>query len=179
MKKNIFLFVFALSTFISFGQDWKKFTSEEFKFSADFPTPPESSVQSVQTAVGEIDMNMFMSTNTKTSNLYYSIISSSYPAEAFKDATEEYNNSVLDGAVNGAVTNVKGELVFDNKITFKGYPGRSFKVKITGNYLYINAYLVKNTMMICQVICSTENDGNEDLKRFFDSFDIIKTGDKK
>ena len=179
MKKYIFLFVFTLSTCISFGQDWKQFTSEEFNFSADFPTPPEKTVQSVPTAVGDIDMNMFMSTNTSTSNLIYSIISSSYPLEAFKDATDEYNNTVLDGAVNGAVTNVNGELVFDNKVTFQGYPGRSFKIKITGNFLYINAYLVKNTMMICQVICSTKNDKNDDIKRFFDSFKILKTENKK
>lgn len=179
MRKYIFLFVFSLNAFVSFGQDWNRFKSEEFNFTADFPTAPEKTVQKVPTAVGDIDMNMFMSNAGGTNNLFYSVISSNYPKEQFENATDDYNNSVLDGAVNGAVSNVRGELVFDNKVTFNGYPGRSFKIKITDNFIYIKAYLIKNTMMICQVICSKSNDENKEIKRFFDSFDLINVKNKK
>ncbi len=179
MRKYILLFVFSLSASIAFGQDWSRFKSEEFSFIVDFPSAPKKSVQKVPTAIGDVDMNMFISGEGNTNNYLYSVISSSYPKESFEKATADYNDSVLDGAVNGAVSNVKGELLFDNKVTFNGYPGRSFKIDITDNFLYINAYLVGNTMMICQVVCSKPNDGNEDIKRFFDSFDIINTKKKK
>ena len=175
MKKRLLLLAFTLTVFTSFSQDWKRFKSEEFNFIVDFPAVPEESVQKVPTAVGELDMNMFMLTRETGDNVVYSVISSSYPKEQFINATESYNNSVLDGAVNGAVKNVNGKLVFDNKVVFNGYPGRSFKISYQGAFLYINAYLVENTMMICQVICYEAKDGNEGIKKFFDSFDIIKT----
>jgi len=38
----------------------------------------------------------------------------------------------------------------------------------------MNAYLVENIMYISQVICEIVNDGNKNIKRFMDSFDIIK-----
>lgn len=60
------------------------------------------------------------------------------------------------------------------KITLNGYPGREIKIQIDQGYIYMNAYLVENIMYISQVICEIGNDGNKSIKRFMDSFDIIK-----
>jgi len=175
--KNLF---FALTLFItcsslSIAQDWINYKSEELAFIAEFPSEPTKTVQKVNTAVGELDMHMIMYAPTSgDDNAVYSVIKSDYPESNFEDADDEYNSKVLDGAVNGAVTNVNGKLLYDNKITFNGYPGRDFKVEISGGFLYIKAYLVNNSMYITQVICISVNDKNTSIKRFFDSFDIIK-----
>lgn len=174
--KNLF-YVFALffvSITVSSQSNWLDFKSVEFAFRAEFPEEPVKSVQKVPTAVGEIDMHMFMLQSNDGNNVIYSVIRSDYPEEQFENADEEYNNSVLNGAVNGAVTNVKGKLVFDNNVVFNGYPGRSIKISIDQAYIYMNAYLIENTIYITQVICMKQKDENKDISRFLDSFDIIK-----
>lgn len=166
--------------FLSFGalnaQDWEKYKAEDLSFVAYYPKAPTRTVQKVSTAVGELDMHMIMYAPTSgDENAVYSVIRSDYPEDQFKDADDEYNATVLDGAVQGAVSNVKGTLEFDNKVKFNGYPGRSIKISIQGGFIYINAYLVENSMFIAQVICLTANDGNPDIERFLNSFEIIKT----
>jgi hypothetical protein len=158
------------------SQDWTKYKAEDLAFVAYYPKEPERTVQKVSTEVGELDMHMIMyAPDSGDDNAAYSVIRSDYPEDQFTDADDEYNNTVLDGAVEGAVSNVQGKLVFDNKVKFNGYPGRSIKIEINGGFIYINAYLVVNSMFITQVICLTANDGNTAIERFLNSFEIIKT----
>lgn len=177
MKKT---FLVLTVLFLSFSavnaQDWTKYKSEDLAFIATFPEEPKRTVQKVSTAVGELDMHMIMHAPASgDDNAVYSVIRSDYPEEQFKDADDEYNSNVLDGAVEGAVKNVQGKLVFDNKVKFNGYPGRSIKIQMQGGFIYINAYLVENSMFITQVICLEANDKNASIQRFFNSFDILKT----
>ena len=158
------------------AQDWEKYKSEDLTFIAYYPGTPKSTVQKLNTAVGKFDMHMIMYKSTsENDNLVYSVVRSDYPADNFIDADAAYNNSVLDGSVDGAVTNVDGKLIFDNKVKLNGYPGRSIKIEIQGACLYMNTYLVDNSMFVSQVVCLTDKDGNSSIKRFLDSFEIIKT----
>lgn len=176
MKKLVLTVLICLLAFSdSFAQNWEKYKSQDLAFTSMFPNTPERTVQKVQTAVGKLDMHMIMYTpESDDDNAVYSVIRSDYPKEQFENADEDYNNTVLDGAVNGAVNNVNGTLVYDNKVTLNGYPGRSFKTQIQGGYIYINAYLVENTMFIIQVITLVDNDGNDSIDKFLNAFDIIK-----
>ncbi|WP_298420867.1 hypothetical protein [uncultured Kordia sp.] len=177
MKKT---FLVLTVLFLSFStvdaQDWTKYKSEDLAFVATFPKEPKRTVQKVNTAVGELDMHMIMHAPVEgDDNAIYSIIRSDYPEAQFKDADDDYNSGVLDGAVEGAVKNVQGKLVYDNKVKFNGYPGRSIKIKMQDGFIYINAYLVENPMFITQVICLTDKDKNASIQRFLNSFEIIKT----
>ena len=175
MKKVVLLMsVFLLSFSTANAQEWIKYKSEDLAFVANYPKEPERTVQKVSTAVGELDMYMIMYAPTSgDDNAIYSVIRSDYPEEQFEDADDEYNATVLDGAVEGAVANVQGSLIFDNIIAFNGYPGRNIKIGIDGGFIYINAYLVNNSMFITQVICLTDKDENKHIKRFMDSFELI------
>lgn len=177
MKKLFYIITFfvASTTFIN-AQDWVDYKSEEFAFITKFPEQPKVTVQQVETEIGEIDMHVisYSPTGVNDNNVVYSVIRSDYPKEVFEAKDDEYNNSVLDGAVNGAVTNVNGELSFDKKIMHNGFPGRSIKIKIEGAFIYMNAILVNNMIYITQVVCMADKDENKDINRFMDSFDIIK-----
>ncbi len=177
MKKAFLVMaVFMLSFGALNAQNWEKYKAEDLAFVAYYPKEPERTVQKVSTAVGELDMHMVMhAPESGDDNAVYSVIRSDYPEDQFTNADDEYNATVLDGAVNGAVTNVQGKLVFDNKVKFNGFPGRSIKIEIQAGYIYINAYLVNNSMFITQVICLTANDGNASIERFLNSFELIKT----
>lgn len=174
MKNKLLLLILLLNVTILMSQNWTRYKYQELAFIADFPKEPTKTVQKVPTAVGELDMHIIMcEADSGDENFLYSVIKSDYPKENFENPTEEYINNVLDGAVNGAVGNVKGELVFDNKIIFNGYNGRYFKIDVNYAFSHIKAVLVNNTMYIAQVICYTSKDNNTNINRFFDSFDII------
>jgi len=177
MKKAFLVMaVFFLSVNAVHAQKWKKYKAEDLAFIAYYPGTPKRSMQKVPTAVGELDMHMVMySPDSGDDNAIYSVIRSDYPEDQFKNADAEYNNKILTGAVNGAVSNVNGTLIFDNKVKFNGYPGRSIKIQMQGGFIYINAYLVENSMFITQVICLTNKDENASIQRFLNSFEIIKT----
>lgn len=176
MKKSIYLFLlFFVATLGVDAQEWVNYKSEELAFIAEFPNQPKYSVQDVETDVGTLDVHMLLySPDSGDENVVYSIIRTDYPKSQFENATEEYNDSALGGAVEGAITSVNGELLFDNKIKLNGYPGRNVKIKIDGGFIYINAYLVENKMFITQIVCLTPNDKNKSITRFFQSFDLLK-----
>jgi len=89
--------------------------------------------------------------------------------------TADGESSVLDNAVHGSLNSVKGKLLYNNEIEFNGYPGRSSKIEMNDSFVYLNIYLVYNTMYMQQVICLNENDNNRDIKQFLNSFELIKT----
>lgn len=190
MKKLLFVIVVLFSSIFAIGQDqdqieikealnqingWQKYKSEDLAILAYFPGKPNRSIQKVETAVGELDMHMIMYTPTSgDDNLIYAVIRSDYPKSQFESANNEYNQNVLNGAVEGAVNNVNGKLLSEERITFNGYPGRQIKVSAQGAFLYLNAYLVENSMFITQVITLESNDGNSDIDKFRKSFDILR-----
>lgn len=177
MKRTILTLFLAMCTvFTVSAQVWETFKSIDHEFSALFPVEPTYQVQKVPSAVGELDMNMYMATvnDPDADNLLYSVIRSDYPAEMFSNVNDDFISNVLDGAVNGAVNNVQGKLVSDVSISFNKFPGRSIKIETSMGLLYINAYLVNNSMFITQVICTPDKDNNSSIKRFQDSFELIK-----
>lgn len=178
MKKVLFVIaLFIVATVNVNAQDWIDYKSEDLAFIAKFPNEPERSAQDVESAIGTLKIHMAMYTppvNSNDENQVYSVIRSDYPKSYFEDADEASNNDVLDGAVEGAVSNVQGELVFDDKITFNGFPGRNFKIEIDGGFIYMKTFLVENKMFIAQVLCLTDKDNNDNINRFLNSFDILK-----
>jgi len=158
------------------GQNWKKFKAEDLQFVAYYPQEPKRSVEKIPSATGEIDMHMVMYLpTTEDDNVLYSVVRSDYPKEQFENTNEAYNDSVLTTFINDSVEGAEGKVIYDNKIKFNGYQGRSVKVKMQGGLMYLNAYLVENTIFITQVVCLDDKDKNVSIQRFLNSFEIIKT----
>jgi hypothetical protein len=175
MKLTLIVLAFLVSVTILQAQEWEIYKNEALEFRAAYPDTPDKTVQKVATAVGELDMHMIMYTATSgDDNAIYSVIRSDYPKDLFKGADAEMFTKILDGAVEGARSNLDGTLIFNKRVTFNGFPGRNIKIEITGAYVYMNTILVYNTMFITQVICYIEKDNNASIQKFLNSFDIIK-----
>jgi hypothetical protein len=158
-------------------QQWQKLKSEKYGFSIEFPADPSFSQQDVNTAVGAIKMNMYMldmSNDSSSKNAVYGVIESTYPESYFAEADDAFNENVLNGAIHGGANNVNGTILYKKDIVFNGYPGKEAKIGIDAAFIYFKTYLVENNLYITQVICFPENDGNRDIDRFMDSFELIK-----
>lgn len=175
MKYYISIFLCLVTFLCVHSQEWEKYKSQDLAFIAYFPGTPERTVQKLDTALGELDMHMvsYGSEGMSMDNAYYGIIRSDYPEEQFANLSKEEIKSVLDGAVNGAVTNVNGTLIADETINLNGYPGRKIRIKVEGGILFMNTYLVKNTMYVTQVISEDGKEYPDKTNKFMNAFDIL------
>src|SRR5687768_12388519 len=111
-------FVVALAPAAALAQDWKEFSSQECRCSAQYPGSPQPKTQSMQTKVGTLEAKMFM---LEMPTAFYAMAYVDYPKDA---ASKKPPDELLDGARDGAVGNVKGKLASETKISMNGYPGR-------------------------------------------------------
>ena len=96
MKRVLLTLIITTCSIVSMSaQVWETFKSLDHEFSALFPEEPTYQVQKVPSAVGELDMNMYMVTSTSldADNLIYSVIRSDYPEEMFKETCKNGESS--------------------------------------------------------------------------------------
>ena len=175
MKHIITILTLFICT-LSIAQDWTTYNNEEFEFSIDFPGTPQVMDQKLPSEVGELTMDMFVvdqSDNETADNMIYMVVRSEYPIKA-DDIDAETAQGMLDGSVNGAVTNVNGKLVEEKKVELNGIPGRKVKIEVQGAFMYLNIYLKKQFIYAAQVICMADKDKNTNISKFFESFKINK-----
>jgi Tfp pilus assembly protein PilE len=110
------------------ASDKPMFTSLEGNFEVMFPDEPTYSVQAVQTPAGSIDIHFFMVEKKE----YACIVGySDYPAELMEQA--DYTK-LLDGAANGAVSNINASISHQEDIDLNGYYGREIAFTINKSF---------------------------------------------
>lgn len=179
--KKVLLLILCLSgSVILHAQenDWVTVTIKEQGYQVDFPIQPVEKSNVIPSPIGELTMKYLLldnSSNQNADNLVYMSAYTAYPEEMVKADDVGFTKNLLDGAVNGAVTNVGGKLISQKEIDFKGYPGREAKIEFQ-SVMVINQriILVDNLLYICQTICQMSNDDNQKMKTFFDSFDLTE-----
>lgn len=183
MKKTfapLMLLILSLASFTIIAQEsnWVTIKSEEFGYSVEFPQQPKPIQQSVNTELGPMAMNMNMldvSSIEGEDNLVYGVIQSVYPEGTIHSDSTEMLDSFFEGSVNGAVKNVRGELLSELIISLGKYPGREIKIDFQNGMAVIRMrmYLVENRTYILQTITATEKDFNKSITHFMDSFKLL------
>ncbi|MFT4523631.1 MAG: hypothetical protein ACI8ZN_002586 [Bacteroidia bacterium] len=172
----LFLTAFVTSS-LSFTteEEWYKYESTKFNYSISFPGKPTKSVMKIRSVLGKIKLNMMIyNPGYADDNLLYMVNYTAYPAGFVNDGSEEFLDGFYEGAMNGAISKVDGEVISKKKIKQHGYEGRDvkFKIKDGGNISKIRMFLIKNRMYMLQTMSEASEDGYETQKRFFDSFDF-------
>jgi hypothetical protein len=131
MQKNILLCLGAL--LFSTGcnaekvppvEDWIGHTSQDGTMSAKFPEKPEIKDISANTAIGRLDFRMIVYENA-AKDVAFMISKVKYPV----DPSEYDVKGGLNGAMQGAVTQVNGKLVSQKDIKMFGLPGKEMVIK--------------------------------------------------
>jgi len=148
--------------------EWLNFESESGRFSVLFPDEPDEQVESVQTAIGVIESQFFMVTQK---DMAYSVNLADYPPEMIAAGDTQ---QMLDGARDGAVSNVNGELLEEKELTLSGHPGREFKVKVEDEGIIVRAriYLVNERLYVIQALSKERLASSEDIDKFLNSFEL-------
>lgn len=177
MKTKLIILLLIVTSGL-YAQKQDVYRNQEFGFRITFEGEMKTINKLIPVNDQNVEMNMFLvdnSANSSATNLLYSVAHAAYNKEEYLVEDSERDDLVLNSAVDGAKNNVKGNIIFNKDFTLNGFPGKQAKIKIQGAYIYINLILVKHELYFTQVICTLENDENDDIDRFFESFDLIKT----
>jgi hypothetical protein len=145
--------------------EWKTYSFPAEGFSASFPAEPARQKQAVATDAGTFELRTYLAAND-TVALYIGV------CDYGEAASGGDPDAILDGAKNGAVSNVHGHLVDSKKVTLGVYPGVAFEAAAEGAHLYGRIYLVGTTLY--QAFVALQSDRPyPDTARFLDSFQLI------
>lgn len=178
MKKLPLLLICFLLLNNAFAQNkWEQFKDKDFQLM--FPQKPVQESQIIQSEIGPLNLDMYTyqpAEAAKDLNALYMITYVVYPDSIINSDKKEMIKGVFRGAIDGAVGNIKGKLVSEKEITYKGFPGREAKISFQdGAYIMmIHAFIVKNKMYMLQTVSEIKNDDNKMTTQFFNSFQLTQ-----
>lgn len=155
---------------VASAQEWKDFTSAECRCSAQFPGMPQQRTQPLQSKLGALEAKMIILDVPGTA--FYALFYMDYPKDAVSSRKPD---DLLADAKDAAVSNVKGKLASESKITMNGFPGRELRIDAPGD-MQLNArmYVVKERLYQAIVVLPKTREGSGDAKKFLDSFKFQK-----
>lgn len=177
MKKITTLCILFLS-FLSVAQE-NIYEFKDSNFKAYFPEKPLEQSQKVPTAVGELNVNMFMHQGTEE---MYMISENQYPSDMVDYSDKEKVKAMLKGALeggynnmaaqSGATANIESQEYFMFKGKYEAIRGKA----IVGG-LYSENFIVLNGNKMYQVMClgMGKYPDSKTAKKFANSFEIIET----
>ena len=170
-RKPLILHLIFTLLFISACSDPKpiNYTSSLGRFSVIVPAPLEESSTTIDSPAGEIVMHSFM---LEKKGYGYGVMYFDVP-DGIK--TNSNIEEMLDNSRDGAVRNVKGTLISEEKIIFNGYPGRKIVVGSSESDMIFRAKLiaVASRLYIIIVASDSKKDNLSPIEEFFNSFKLI------
>jgi hypothetical protein len=151
---------------------WKPFSSAEGGFTVLMPGTPKPVQQTLNTPNGRITLKGFIVQRPNEAN--YFVIYSDFPSKTIENDSDIEN--LFDGIVEGFKRRTRGEVVSKENITLNDYPGREFKMQLSGTITARSRiYLVNQRLYQLVAITPREQDLPQSIQGFLDSFQLNRT----
>ena len=178
LNLTLILFVLILSSGFISTSDWFLMKNSEQGYQIEFPKEPTASVQTVNTKAGPVDMHINMLDLSKKdvdSNLIYLSSFAQYPDSLVHSDRKEQLKDFFKETIEGLVGSIDGEILSKKDVKIDSYSGKEVKIDFQDGMaiIRIRVYLVENKVYMLQVITKKENDSNESISKFLNSFSLI------
>jgi len=158
----VLCFAVALSTP---AQEWNSYSYPSDGFRASFPSEPQLQKSSVPTDAGTFELRAYL-VEVSTGALFIGVCDYGGKTEG-RDP-----DALLQGAKEGALKNVNGHLLSENRVTLGIYHGLVFESENDTMHFSARVYMVGDTLY--QVLVASPLGSNyADKARFLDSFELI------
>lgn len=151
---------------------WQQIGSQDGRFALMMPEFPEYDVQEVLTPVGPLDLHIF---SVSSEDSVFMAAYNDYPEFVVSSSDV---GKMLDGARDGAVSNVDGTLLSENQIRLQGYPGRELWIEadVDGEEGLARAriFLVGRRMYQILVAGPKRQFPSQDAERCLNSFLLVQ-----
>ena len=144
---------------------WKSYSYPADGFSVSFPAEPSMQKQNVPTDAGTFELRAYLA-EVGDAAVYVGVCD--YGSAVVNRSPE----SVLSGAQQGAIDNVKAHLLNGKKITLGTYPGVEFEAENDTMHFSARIYLVGTTLYQTLVAAPLGNP-YVGATRFLDTFQLI------
>lgn len=166
-KKTVVFIVFTILLVTACGTlTWVTFTSPDGSFTADMPGEPEEKIETVDTAVGSIDIYTYL---VDLGGEAYTVNYSDFPADLVAGSDPyELLNGFKDGVAEDAV------ILSQEEVTYQGYPALEILLDSTSDEIGIRVLLVLKENRLFQVLVAAGIDDiqSEDHDPIFNTFTI-------
>ena len=176
-KKTLVLFFLLAVTFVSFKKtaDWYLLETKTYRI--QFPQKPTASTREINSDIGKLilNLNIYEVPETeKDDNHLYLFNETAYPDSLVNSDKTDVLDEFFKKAVAGAVKNVNGKLLSEKNIAINHYPGREVRIDFQDGQAVIKmrVYLVKNIMIMLEVISDAKNESNPSSDKFLNSFEL-------
>ncbi len=145
--------------------EWKSYSYPTDGFMATFPYDPALQKKNVPTDAGTFELRAYLAEDGQSA-LFVGV------CDYGSAAAGRSPDTLLQGAKNGAITNVSGHLVSEKKIVLGTYPGVGFEAENDSFHFSARIYLVGTTLYqsLAAYPIGKQYDG---AMRFLDSFQLI------
>jgi hypothetical protein len=153
---------------------WQEYRSQSGRYSILMPGKPQERTQAVDSLAGSIDMHIASYEDRSGAFL---VMYADYPADLIRSEQAE---AVLDGAAQGAVTNVKGRLTQQRNISLGTVPGREieFDTQAQGaqpaTRIKVRYFLTNGRLYQVMVVAQQSQGLPADTQKYLDSFKLIE-----
>lgn len=152
--------------------EYETFTSEEGRFSADFPGTPQRQART-ETA-GDLVLSLIHFT-VDSGREAVSVSYIDYPSVLAEQDPQALLDGIAEGAATAATGEIEGvesELVSKTPASFQGNPAIDFEVDIEDRRLEARALLVGSRMYLLQVVSEPEVTASS-YDRLVESFSLL------
>jgi hypothetical protein len=148
--------------------DWLAFSSHEGGFMVEAPGILTERIASIQTMMGPVQFTTYVLEKDK---VLYMVGYSDWPDSLVEKGADE----LLDFAIQGAISNLKGRILRNTSIALGKYQGRELIVdQPTKNQEHaIRVYLVGSRMYQLSVVIPKRDEFKENRTRFLDGFRLL------
>jgi hypothetical protein len=162
-------------TLLTLGQpNWQEYRSQSGRYSILMPDKPKEQTQSVDSAVGALEMHV---ASFEDRSGAYLVVYVDYPADLIRSGQA---NDVLDGAAQGGVANVNGKLARQQDFPLGTVPGREIEFDAPAQsaqpatHVKARYFLVENRLYQVMVVAQQNQGLPTDAQKFLDSFNLSK-----
>ena len=149
---------------------WVAFSSEKHGFRSEFPASPKTETMKVPTVLGEMEMQVFVLDHG--TRAYMVSVSDNLPTDQPLVVA-----NVLDGARDGAVTNIQGRLVSEKQQTIDDLPARRLEIAAgpLESPLRVEAILILRERRLYQalMVAPASEPSRPDAERFLAALRMI------
>ncbi len=154
------------------GSRPQEFKSEAGGFAVTAPRPLQESSQDLDIEAAKIALHLF---STQQDNIGYFVSYCDYPPTVMAHGDPE---KMLDGSRDGALSNAKGQLLSETRITLAGNPGRELVMEAadeSGRAVTIKGrlFMVKNRLYQVMVVAPRSQAGDKEVDQFLQSFKLL------
>lgn len=150
--------------------EWRAFRAHEGGFAVEAPGVLEEQIATMGTMIGSIQFTAYVLEKDRT---MYMVGYSDWPDTLVEKKPAD---ELLDFAIEGAITSLKGKVTRNTTITLGKYQGRELVVdQVTMNQEHtIRVYLVGSRMYQLSVLIPKREEFNQNKGRFLNSFQLLR-----